>query len=118
MHNPGLYLMSLLYVVAGASHFRIPALYKSIMPSWLPWHSEIVFISGLIEIVLGVLLLVPATRVSAAWGIIILLILVFPANIQMAMNYSRDKNPATWITIVRLPLQVLLIWWAYQYTKG
>jgi len=118
MHNPGLYLMAFLYIIAGASHFRVPGWYKSIMPRWLPWHSEIVFVSGLIELMLGVLLLIPATRVVAAWGVILLLIVVFPANIQMTMNYLRDKNPSTWITVIRLPLQILLLWWAYQYTKG
>jgi uncharacterized membrane protein len=56
-----------------------------------------------------------ATRSIAAWLIIALLIAIFPANIQMSINFKRKNNPYFWITIVRLPLQLLLIWWAWLY---
>lgn len=112
-----LYLMALLYVAAGVYHFVRPKFYMKIMPPWLPWHLELVYVSGAIEIILGLLLLPVATRSLAAWGIIILLIAVFPANIQMAINYWHKNNPYLWIAILRLPLQFLLIWWAWQYTK-
>jgi uncharacterized membrane protein len=78
----------------------------------------IVYASGIIEIVLAVLLLQTATRVYAAWGIVIFLILIFPANIQMMINFYRKRNPYLWITILRLPLQPVLIWWAWLYTNG
>jgi len=58
-----------------------------------------------------------ATRITAAWLIIILLIVIFPANIQMAINWSKNKNPKLWIAILRLPFQLVLIWWAWQYTR-
>lgn len=112
-----LYFMVLLYVAAGVNHFIHPQPYIAIIPAWLPYPSALVFISGVCEIGLGLLLLPVATRRFAAWGIIAMLILIFPANIQMAINYYREGNPFFWVTIVRLPLQVLLILWAYRYTR-
>ncbi len=87
------------------------------MPPWLPWHYTLIYISGICEIILGLLLLPKATRRPAAGGIILLLIAVFPANIQMMLNYKREHDPDLWIAIVRLPLQPLLVWWAYQFAK-
>ncbi len=111
-----LYSMAVLYFLAGINHFWHPRFYHKIMPSWLPWHKELVVISGIGEMVLAVLLLFAATRQAAAWGIIVLLIAVFPANIQMMINYQKKKHPLTWVTVVRLPLQVVLLWWAYSFT--
>lgn len=88
-----------------------------IMPNWLGWHRELVIISGIAESILGVLLVFKPTRRHAAWGIIALLIVVFPANIQMMLNYVHENNPMLWLAILRLPLQVLLIYWAYTFTK-
>lgn len=88
------------------------------MPPWLPWHNELVVISGVCEIVLGLLLLFTTSRRLAAWGIIVLLLAVFPANIQMMLNYWNESDPALWIAILRLPLQIILIWWAYTFTKN
>lgn len=113
-----LYSMAALYVVAGINHFANPGFYKKIMPPWLPWHYSIIYISGVAEIVLGLLLLPAQTRRLAAWGIIILLIAVFPANVQMMLNYQQEKNPYLWIAVARLPLQLLLIGWAFQFAKA
>lgn len=110
--------MAGLYILAGLNHFRNPKMYMKIMPQYIPWHLPIVYISGVVEVILGVMLMFPATRIWGAWGIIILLILVFPANVQMAMDFYVRKNPYLWIAILRLPLQVLLVWWAYLYTKS
>ena len=112
-----LYLMAGLYVLAGANHFFNPLFYKKIMPPWLPCHYLLIYISGAAEIVLGLLLLPAPTRKLAAWGIIILLVAVFPANVQMLLNYREEQNPNWWLTILRLPLQLVLIWWAYLFTK-
>ncbi len=113
-----LYTMVILYIIAGCYHFINPKFYRRMMPRWIPWHMPIVYASGIIEIVLAVLLLQTATRVYAAWGIVIFLILIFPANIQMMINFYRKRNPYLWITILRLPLQPVLIWWAWLYTNG
>lgn len=118
MKKISLYLMALLYTAAGINHFVHPEFYIKIMPPWLPAHKELVFISGVFEVVLGLLLFFPATRRLAAWGIILLLIAVFPANIQMMLDYKAENNPKLWIAILRLPLQPVLIWWAYLYTKN
>ena len=116
MKKVSLVVMAVLYIAAGIQHFRNPDMYLQIMPLWLGWHKELVAVSGISEIVLGVLLLFPFIRRAAAWGIIILLVAVFPANIQMMLNYWHG-NPLLWLAIVRLPLQIVLIWWAYGFTK-
>lgn len=87
------------------------------MPPWLPLHKELVFVSGLFEALFALLLIFPQTRRIGAWGIIALLIAVFPANVQMLLNYLDNNDPKLWIAIIRLPLQLLLIWWAYGFTK-
>lgn len=112
-----LFIMAGLYILAGLNHFRNPKMYMRIMPRYLPAHLPLVYVSGVFEILFGFLLFFPATRVWGAWGIILLLIAVFPANIHMLFDFYARKNPYLWIAIVRIPLQFVLIWWAYQYTK-
>ena len=112
-----LYVMSVLYILAGINHFISTKQYVSIMPPWLPWHYPLVYISGVLESVYGLLLLPSATRRLSALLIISLLVAVFPANIQMAVNYYKEHNPYLWLAIVRLPLQFVLLYWAYIYTK-
>lgn len=112
-----LYLMAGLYAAAGINHFLHPSLYNSIMPPWLGGHYGLIYLSGICEILFGLLLIPVKTRRVAAWSIIILLIAVFPANIQMMLNYIHENRSTLWIAIVRLPLQAVLIWWAYQYSK-
>jgi uncharacterized membrane protein len=111
------YLLGAFFVVAGLNHFVNPAPYLKIMPPYLPWHTFLVYLSGFLEAVLGVLLLVPKFTRLAAWGLIALLVAVFPANIHMALNpqlYPDIPRAALWS---RLPLQALFIAWAYWYTR-
>lgn len=111
------YLLCLFFVAAGLNHFINPAFYLKIIPPYLPWHSFLNYLSGFFEVALGVLLLAPAFTRAAAWGLIALLIAVFPANIQMAVNpqlYPEISPAALWL---RLPLQGVLIAWAYWYTR-
>jgi uncharacterized membrane protein len=117
MQKVSLYTMSLMYIAAGINHFWHKAMYLPIMPNWLGYHEALIILSGIFEIVLGSLILPLATRRLAAWGIILLLVAVFPANVQMLYNFIATNNPYLWLTIVRLPLQILLIWWAYTFTK-
>jgi uncharacterized membrane protein len=112
----GLYLMSFLYTIAGINHFIKPKFYLAIMPPYIPAHELMVLLSGIAELVLGIGLLFPLTRALAAWGIILLLLAVLPANVYMITSEKFSKIP-TWILWLRLPLQFLLIWWAYIYTK-
>jgi uncharacterized membrane protein len=110
-------LMGVLYVVAGAGHFIVTRAYVQIVPNYLPAHRELVLISGVAEIAGGLGILFPPTRRAAAWGIILLLIAVFPANLWMAQHPELFPTVPQWISWLRLPLQLPLIWWAYQYTR-
>jgi uncharacterized membrane protein len=111
------YTMSLLYIAAGILHFVRPRIYLSIMPEYLPFPIQLIYISGLFEILSGLLLLFPSTRIPGAWLTIFTLIIVFPANIQMAVTFYKGSNPYLWVALLRLPLQFALIWWAWLYTK-
>ncbi|WP_221390858.1 DoxX family protein [Dyadobacter sp. NIV53] len=113
----GLYIMSFFYVLAGILHFVRPKVYLKIMPTYLPYPLQLVYISGIFEILFGLLLLFPVTRTAGAWLLVLLLIAIFPANIQMAVSFYQKSNPSLWIAILRLPLQLVLIWWAWTYTK-
>ena len=110
-------LFGVVFVVAGLNHFLRPQLYASIMPPYLPWHLALVYVSGALEVLLGALLLVPATQTLAAWGLVALLVAVFPANLYMAQN-AAAFSVAPLLLWLRLPLQAALIAWAYAYTKG
>ncbi|MBP9095532.1 MAG: DoxX family protein [Ignavibacteria bacterium] len=112
-----LYIMAVFYICAGVNHFWHPQDYIKIMPSYIPFHTELVYISGVVEILCGLLLIPIRTRRTGAWLTILLLIAVFPANIQMAINYYNENNPDLWIAITRLPVQIFLIWWASVYAK-
>lgn len=109
-----LWIMALLYIAAGVNHFVNPVFYKKIIPPFLPNPGLINQISGGAEIALGILLLFPSITSWAAWGVIALLIAVYPANIYHFMKGWRKKKMVA-ILAVRLPLQGLLIWWAYCF---
>jgi uncharacterized membrane protein len=111
------YFMATLYILAGVNHFVNPDFYVSIMPPYLPWHLELVYLSGVAEIVCGVVLYIPRTRVLGAWLTIALLIAVFPANIHTAVNPELFDTIPRWSHYVRLPIQGLLVLWAYWYTR-
>ena len=105
-----------LFVVAGVMHFVAPGAYMKIMPAWLPAHRTLVLVSGAFEI-LGALGLVPTTtRVAAGWGLIALLVAVFPANVQMLLDARARGGSTTYVALLwlRLPLQAFLIWWVYR----
>ncbi|MEP6786980.1 MAG: MauE/DoxX family redox-associated membrane protein [Acidobacteriota bacterium] len=110
-------ILGILFVAAGANHFIDPQFYESIMPPYLPWHYALVIVSGVAEVVLGAALLIPKLSRAAAWGIIMLLFAVFPANIHMAMNPELYPTIPAIFLWLRLPLQGLLVLWAYWYTR-
>ena len=111
------FLFGALFVAAGLNHFRNPSFYVGIMPPALPWHLELVSISGVAEIVLGAMLLFPKWTVMAAWGLVALLIAVFPANVHMAMHPDLYPSISPTALLIRLPIQGLLVAWAYWYTR-
>jgi uncharacterized membrane protein len=114
----GLYVMAAVYFLAGVNHFISPELYLRIMPSYIPEHALMVQLSGVAEILLGVGLVWPPTRRWAAWGVIALLIAITPAHIFMIQEHATlFSEVPLWGLYLRLPLQLLLMFWAYQYTK-
>lgn len=102
-------------VGAGLNHFRSTGVYVGMKPSWLPAHEALVYISGVFEILGGLGLILPATRKLAAYGLIALLVAVFPANLNMALNHLPlgDTPVPDWALWGRLPLQAVLIAWAW-----
>lgn len=109
-------VLAIFMISAGTMHLVRPAFYLKIVPPYLPLHREIVLVSGLCEIVLGVLLFVPRCARLAAWGIIALLIAVFPANIYLYQH--KEILPAPLIVhFLRLPLQAVFVGWAYWHTR-
>jgi uncharacterized membrane protein len=111
------FVFGALFVVAGLNHFRNPGFYVGIMPPYLPWPLALVYISGVAEVVLGALLLFPTWTVMAGWGLIALLVAVFPANVHMAMHPELYPSVSPTALLMRLPFQGLLIAWAYWYTR-
>lgn len=109
-----LILMASLYLFAGISHFRTPKFFLKITPPWVPQPEFVNKLVGGIEIALGLALLFPLTRHFAAVGIILLLIAVFPANVYHFQKTWR-KQKLVWPTALRLPLQLVLIYWAYSF---
>lgn len=111
------WIFGALFALAGANHFMHTEFYVSIMPAYLPWHTALVYVSGAAEIILGAMLFLRRVERLAAWGAIALIIAVTPANIQMAIHpeWYPDYSPtALW---ARLPLQGILIAWAFWFTR-
>tara|TARA_X000001036_G_scaffold105432_2_gene98560 strand:- start:1863 stop:2237 length:375 start_codon:yes stop_codon:yes gene_type:complete len=112
-------ISSIFYVIVGIKHFIEPEYFLSIVPPYLPYHLELVYVSGLFEVLFGILILLPKYRYYGAIGLILLLIAVFPANIYLAQNeIAQEAIGATQeIAIWRLPIQGILIWIAYFIRK-
>jgi uncharacterized membrane protein len=110
------YLLSIFMIVGGLMHFIRTDLYLKIMPPYIPLHLAAVYVSGAMEILLGVLLLVPRFSTLAAWGLIALYIAVFPANIYLYQHQELLPAPPL-LHLLRLPLQAIFILWAYWHTK-
>ena len=107
----------ILYVVAGINHFGNPPFYLAIMPPYLPWHGPLVFLSGVAEVLLGALLCVRQTARLAGWGLVAMLLAIVPANLHMALHpglFPQFPPIALWL---RLPVQGLLVAWAYHYAR-
>jgi uncharacterized membrane protein len=115
------YAFAALFIGSGILHFVKHPVYMRLMPPALPWPHTLVYLSGVIEGGLGVLLLVPRTRRVAAWALIPTLIAVFPANIYAATTAgtAHEAMPGVpvWVAWLRLPIQGVLIAWAYFYTR-
>lgn len=112
-------ILSVSMVWVGVLHFVKPVPFVKIVPDFLPYPLALVYISGFFEILGGVGLLIPPVSQAAAWGLVALYIAVFPANINMAVNNIALENiPQNQLLYwLRLPLQAVLIAWAWWYTR-
>ena len=107
---PGLLALSILFILAGTTHFLRPETFDQIVPPGTPMPARTAtLLSGAAEIAGGLGFLHPATRPAARWGLLALLLAVFPANVLMAQHPERFGLPA-WALWARLPLQPLLLW--------
>lgn len=113
------WLLAAFMTLAGINHFVAPAVYVGMMPAVLPAPLALVYVSGIAEIAGGLGLLHPRTRKLAAWGLIALFIAIVPANINMLVNkLPLGEHPVpVWALWARLPLQLVLIAWAYLFTR-
>ena len=109
-----LFAMAAIYCIAGIAHFVKPKFYLKITPTWVPFPEKMNLVVGGVEILLGVALLFSETRSFAAIGVILLLLVVFPANLY---HFQKAKRKGKHIlpTLIRLPVQLLLIYWAYTF---
>ena len=124
LKRPLLYVMGVFYTAAGVMHFVAPGAYARVVPPQFPRPVALVYLSGIAEVVLGIGVLIRRTRQRAAWGIIALLIAVFPANVYMATSDMATVIAPDWAggiarvaLWIRLPLQGVLILWAWWYTR-
>ncbi len=111
------WLLAIAMIFAGINHFISPNFYLRMMPPVLPAPLFLIYLSGIIEIALGVLFLIPKFSRLAAWGLIALFVAVYPANIYMAIHSELFPEFSLTALRLRLPLQIVLIVWAYWMTK-
>ena len=116
-----IYVMGIGYIWVGVQHFIDTSFFLKIMPPSFPLHKESVYVSGVLEILFGSVIIIKKTRFYASWGIILLLIAVYPANIYLA--FSDDAQQAIGVSSffaswIRLPIQFALIALAYFSSKN
>ena len=110
-----LLLVASCFVIVGIRHFTSPSFFEAIVPPYLPSPRSLVYLSGVFEVAGGIGILIPKLRQTARWGLIALLIAVFPANLHMAIHPDAfvDTGIPLWGLYLRLPLQAVLIVWVY-----
>jgi len=110
------YLIAAAFMATGILHFLKPGTFMSIMPEYIPYHKAMVYISGAAELLGGIGVLFRLTQNWTAWGLILLLVAVFPANIDMTVQAFKHQGGHSfyfWATVLRLPLQFVLMYWIY-----
>ena len=112
-----LFGLSTFFIYTGIHHFVNPGFYLSIMPPAFPLHTEAVYISGFFEVVGGVCVLIPRLRKIAGWGLVALLVAVYPANIYMAITPEAFPDIHVALLYVRLAFQFVFFYWAFSVTR-
>jgi uncharacterized membrane protein len=122
--RPLCYVMGALYVLAGVLHFVAPKTFARAVPPEFPRPVALVYLSGIAEVILGIGVTIRATRRQSAWGLVALLVAVFPANVHLATSDVATDAVPEWAEGVtrlavwaRLPLQAVLVLWAWWYTR-
>lgn len=116
MNNPWhLYLMASMYIFAGIMHFIKPKAYLRIMPKYLPNHKALVFWSGIAEVILGFALCIPVLKVFSIYSIIVMLTVFLLVHFYMLSSEKASAGIPKWVLILRIPLQLGLMYWAYFY---
>lgn len=111
----GLYLMAALYIFAGIMHFIKPKMYMRIMPNYLPKPKALVFWSGVAELLLGIGLCITALKTVSIYGIIAMLLVFLLVHFYMLTSKKASAGIPRWILVLRLPLQFVLMYWAWVY---
>lgn len=106
-------LLGLIYILLGILHFTNTGFYRPFMPKFLPAHDLLIYLSGVAEILLGIGVLFPQTRSLALWGIIAMLLVFLIVHVNMLFP-SNSLGISPWILWLRIPIQFLLIYWAYS----
>jgi uncharacterized membrane protein len=109
--------MAVIYIIAGIMHFVRPKMYLRILPSYLPGHKLLVIISGITEIILGIALCFSETKDLTIYLMIVTLAFFLPAHFHMLFNKKASMGIAKWKLIARIPLQFVLMFWAYWYLR-
>jgi len=120
LYKIGLITIAVLYIAAGANHFINPRVYLKLIPPYLSGQVALNYAAGLAEIIGGILLCFPVTRSFAAWGLIAILIAFLPAHIYMIQQAPMNMGIfviTPFIAWIRIPLQLLSMYWAYGFTK-
>lgn len=112
-----LYLMAGIYILAGIFHFLKPKIYLRIMPRYLPAHKSLVFLSGAVEILLGIGLIFSETKNLAIYGIILMLSVFLLVHFYMLSSKKAGAGIPVWALWLRIPLQFGLMWWAFYYLQ-
>lgn len=99
--------------IAGLNHFINPSFYERIMPSYVPAHTELVYASGVAEMLGAAAVMYPRTRRAGGYFLIAVLVGIFPANVHMALNADDYPDIPSWALLARLPLQALFIYWVW-----
>ena len=113
MQSLSLYALAALFVGAGVAHFVRPGVFVHIVPPYLPRPRLLVYLSGAAEVLGGIGVLVPALRVYAGWGLLLLLCALLPVHVYMARRPDAFPRIPRWALYARIPLQFVLLAWVY-----
>jgi uncharacterized membrane protein len=112
-----LFAQVFLYIFAGANHLIFPEYYLRIMPPYLPYPLELVYFTGILEILFGVGLWFEPTRKITIYLLMVFLLAILPAHWYVIQEGGRPMNMPFWVSVIRFPLQFALMYWAYSLRK-